>query len=105
MEKLYAYCSDPKMDTDVLTRYVELAGLKQQEIQLDDEERGHTVRMTLDYAEDVEFYRQLYKAISWAAPGRDVVRKALETGIWQVNWARHADHAANQAKFNEGINP
>ena len=103
MEKLYAYCSDPDMDTDVLTRYVELAGLKQQEIVLDDNERGHTVRMTLDYAEDVEFYRRLYKAIPWDAPGQDVVHKALETGIWEVNWARHADHAANQARFNDSI--
>lgn len=103
MEKLYAFCREPDRDTDVLTRYVDLAGLAQEEIRLDLDERGHTVRMTLDYAEDVEFYRQLYAAIPWSAPAKAVVRKALETGIWQVNWARHADHAANQARFNAAI--
>jgi spore coat polysaccharide biosynthesis protein SpsF (cytidylyltransferase family) len=103
MEKLYGYCNDADQDTDVLTRYVDLAGLVQEEVELADDERGHTVRMTLDYAEDVEFYRQLYTAIPWDAPGKEVVEKALETGIWEVNWARHADHAANQASFNDAI--
>jgi spore coat polysaccharide biosynthesis protein SpsF len=103
MEKLFAYCREPDRDTDVLTRYVDLAGLVQEEVRLDPDERGHTVRMTLDYAEDVEFYRRLYEVIPWSASGKDVVRKALETDIWKINWARHADHAANQARFNAKI--
>jgi spore coat polysaccharide biosynthesis protein SpsF len=103
VEALAAATTGPDQDTDVIDHFIERAGLTIGIVPLDEEERGKTVRLTLDYAEDAEFFRALYARVAWDAPGRDIVRTALADGIWQVNWARQQDYLDNQAKFTKRL--
>lgn len=99
LKRLYA-AAVSAVDTDVIRPFIEKAGLQVEEVALEEaDERGRTVRLTIDYSDDVEFYRQLYRAVRWDAPALKVVRTALDTGIWRVNWARQDDYLHNQRKF------
>lgn len=100
MEKLVAHASDPKTDTDVITAFVEKAGLVKEYLPaLADETAGHDLRLTIDYPEDVEFYRVLYAKVDYLAPGPDIVRAAQENGLQSINWHRHEEFLKNQEDF------
>lgn len=103
IEKLFAVAPDPATDTDVIDHFVAKAGLRSVAVDLRPEERGKTVRLTLDYPEDAAFFRALYKAVPWDATGREIVEAALKQGIWTINWSRQADYMNNQQRFNQKV--
>lgn len=94
---------DPETDTDVISRYIEAAGLVVEEIPLQADERGKDVRLTLDYPEDVEFFRRIYEVMPVDAPGPFIAAKALALNLTGINWHRQADFALNQKTFNEQV--
>ena len=101
--KMYALAPDPETDSDVIAEFIKKAGLKCEEIALKDNERGADVRLTLDYPEDAEFFRRLYEIVPLDTPGPDIVAAVLENGLNKINWHRNQEWAANQRRFNEGV--
>ena len=105
IEKLLLQAPDPKSDTDVITTFVKRAGLTQAVVPaLPDETEGHHVRLTVDYPEDVQFYRELYQRVSYLAPGPEVVRTAIKHHLQTINWHKHEAFLENQRTFNERVN-
>lgn len=103
LDKLYQTAPDPKQDTDVLDHFIAKAGLVTAELPLEAGERDRTVRLTLDYPEDAEFFRALYARLAWDAAGPEIVRVALDEGLWSINWARQQDYLNNQANFTKRL--
>lgn len=103
VEKMYSLVSDPEADTDVVSRYIRAVGLTSAEIPLNANERGLDVRLTLDYPEDVEFFRRIYKVMPIDASGSALAAKALELGLTEINWCRQADFLQNQQEFNKQV--
>ena len=91
-------------DTDIITRFVEKANLKIDYVTLEDFERDTKIRLTLDYEEDLEFFRALYNEIDILASGKTIIDflKKHENLI-RINIDRQKDFLENQRKFNEEI--
>ena len=104
IEKLKSVAPLESTDTDVITRYIEKANLKTSYVTLEKNETNKDFRLTLDYNEDLEFYRKLYSEIDALEEGQNIV-KFLENNksISQINIHRQKDFLNNQAKFNEKI--
>ncbi len=104
MDKLLKQAPDPTIDTDVITEFINRAGLVKSFVPAAADERGgHGLRLTIDYPEDVEFYRELYRRVDYLAPSPDIVQVALENDLRRINWHRHQEFLENQNKFNEGV--
>jgi spore coat polysaccharide biosynthesis protein SpsF (cytidylyltransferase family) len=60
--------------------------------------------LTLDYEEDLDFFKKLYQNVSVTATGTDIV-KFLEKNIIikEINYHKQKDFLNNQMKFNESI--
>jgi spore coat polysaccharide biosynthesis protein SpsF len=98
---LYKIASSSSLDTDIVTNYVDKADLKQKEIVLEDEERGQRLRLTLDYIEDLEFFRQLFRLVPWDAPASQIIETALANHLNKINWFRQEDYLSNQENVLE----
>jgi len=104
IEKLACLATEPKTDTDVIIRFVEKAGLIKSEIPAMEEEIiSHNVRLTVDYEEDVLFYRGLFKNIDYMATGPETVRAAISNHLEKINWHKHEEFLENQRIFNEKV--
>lgn len=104
INKLVDLANDPKTDTDVITRFVEKAGLVKSEIPaLKEEIIPHNVRLTVDYEEDVQFYRDLFKKVDYMASGPKTVHAAVSHGLDKINWHKHEEFLENQRMFNEQV--
>ncbi len=101
IEKLSLVASDPLIDTDVITEFIKKTNLVKACVQPQPRETiGHNVRLTIDYPEDLEFYRELYKRIDYLAPGPAIVRAALRHRLQKINWHKHEEFLENQQAFN-----
>jgi len=104
IEKLLTQASDPEMDTDVITEFINSAGLTKSYVStMPEETEGHNVRLTVDYPEDIEFYRALYGKVNYLAPSPKIVRVALMNNLQKINWHKQAQFLENQRKFNESV--
>ncbi len=104
IDKLAQLAMEPDTDTDVITRFVEKAGLVKSEIPaLKEEVIPHNVRLTVDYEEDVQFYRDLFKNVNYMAPGPETVQAAVAHGLDKINWHKHEEFLENQRVFNEQV--
>jgi spore coat polysaccharide biosynthesis protein SpsF (cytidylyltransferase family) len=104
INKLAALANDPKTDTDVITCFVEKAGLVKSEIPaLKEEIIPHNVRLTIDYEEDVKFYRELFKKVDYIATGPETVRAAVSYRLDKINWHKHEEFLENQRIYNEQV--
>lgn len=104
INKLYSLASSDLTNTDVITRYIELANLKVLHVLLKPYEQNKDVRLTLDYEEDLEFFRKLYENVDVVENGKNII-SFLEKNktVSQINFHRQKDFLTNQAKFNERI--
>ena len=104
VEKLLRQAFDPAIDTDVITEFINIAGLIKSYVPaMPEETMGHNLRLTVDYPEDVEFYRALYSRVDYLASAPEVVRVALENNLQKINWHKQAQFLENQRKFNESV--
>ena len=104
IEKLLQQAPDPATDTDVISEFINRAGLTRAWVPAAADERaGHDLRLTIDYPEDVAFYRELYRRVDYLAPGPEIVRAALENDLRRINWHRHQEFLDNQNRFNEMV--
>lgn len=104
ISKLYAIASSDETNTDVITRYVEKAKLHISYVTLKDYEHGKNIRLTLDYEEDLAFFRKLYEDIDILESGKNIIDYLNKhPSISQINFHKQNDFLKNQAKFNASI--
>ena len=104
IQRLFQEVPDPDTDTDVITEFVARARLPRTEVPAkSDETLGHGLRLTVDYPEDLDFYRALYQRVDYLDPSPAVVRTALKHNLRVINWHRHAEFLNNQAAFNQRV--
>ena len=102
--KLYNVVPSEEINTDVITRYIEKAALNISEIELKDYECNKNIRLTLDYEEDLAFFRKLYENIEILESGKGIVDYLdKNNSISEINFHRQKDFLKNQAKFNESV--
>lgn len=104
ISKMYQVVPNESIDTDVITRYIELANLNISYVKLENFEKNKNVRLTLDYNEDLEFFRKLYKNLDILENGKRII-DFLERNksISQINFHKQDDFLKNQEKFNAKI--
>lgn len=102
--KMLSVASDQNQNTDVITKFIEKGKLITEFVKLEDYERNEKIRLTLDYMEDLQFFKKLYEKIDILENGENVINFLLQNKeLIQINFHRQKDFLENQAKFNEGI--
>ena len=104
ISELFKVASQDDTNTDVIARYVEKAGLKVTYVTLQDYEQNKDIRLTLDYPEDLEFFRKLYSNLGILENGKQIV-EFLEKNkdVSEINFHRQRDFLQNQARFNANV--
>ena len=104
IEKLFTQAPYLQTDTDVITKFINSGGLTKSYVSVMPEEiKGHNVRLTVDYPEDIEFYRALYSKVNYLASAPEIVKVALSNNLQEINWHKQAQFLENQKKFNEKV--
>ncbi len=104
IDKLFSIASANEQNTDVITKYIELAELNSENVSLLSHEKNKDFRLTLDYEEDLEFFQKLYKNIGIDVSGEDIVEYLSKNKmVSSINFHRQKEFLLNQAKFNEMV--
>ena len=104
IDKLYSIAKSEEINTDVITKFIEKTNLTSSLIQLENFEKNENVRFTLDYEEDLEFFRRLYKGIGVESNGKEILEYLeFNKDLIQINFHRQKEFLENQAKFNATI--
>ncbi len=104
ISKMYRFANDFELNTDVITRFIEKANLTKEYVSITKNERNEKIRLTLDYEEDLEFFRKLYEKIDILSDGKTIVEYLSNNpDLLKINFHRQKDFLANQAKFNDSI--
>ena len=104
IKKLFSIAAENDKNTDVITKYIELAELKSEYVSLLRHEKNKNFRLTLDYKEDLEFFQKLYKNIDVNSNGEKIVNYLSQNKfITVINFHKQKEFLQNQAKFNEMV--
>ncbi len=104
ISKLFSVVPDDDSNTDVIIRYIEKAKLSVTYVMLKDYEKNKNMRLTLDYEEDVEFFRKLYENINITETGKFIINFLEHNkSISEINFHKQKDFLNNQAKFNANV--
>jgi len=104
MDKLFSVAKDEGLNTDIITKFIEKGKLKIQTLVPKDSEINNNVRLTLDYEEDLKFFRKIYEKFDVLTPTSNIVEFLLKNPeIANINFGRQKDFLNNQARFNEKI--
>lgn len=104
IKKLYELVNSDTANTDVPTKFMELAHLKTSYVDLESHESNREIRLTLDYKDDLDFFRKLYENVEVAANGEEIINFLDKNkNISKINFHRQKDYLENQKKFNEKI--
>ena len=104
ISKIYNTAPDDNINTDVIIRYIEKAGIKVSEIELNDYECNKNIRLTLDYEDDLNFFRKLYDGVDILEGGKGIIDYLEKNkSISEINFHRQKDFLNNQAKFNQSV--
>jgi spore coat polysaccharide biosynthesis protein SpsF len=91
-------------DTDVITEFVNISGIKKGYIKLEDWEKDKQLRLTLDYEEDLEMFKTTFLKMDYLAEGKKVVDFYFNNpSISNINLFRQQDFLDNKQKFNQEI--
>ena len=104
VEKLYSVANLEETNTDVITKFIEKAKIKTDFITLADFEKNDSVRFTLDYKEDLEFFTRLYDGVDILSSGKEILEYIdSHKELKNINFHRQKEYLENQAKFNASI--
>ena len=102
--KLYNIAKSEDIDTDVNHKFIQLANLNTSFIDLNENECNKEIRLTLDYEEDLNFFKKLYENISITATGNEIVNFLNNNiSIKKINYHKQKDFLDNQKRFNESV--
>ena len=84
--------------------FMQIADLNKEYVSLSEFEKNKDIRLTLDYEDDLQFFRKLYQNIGILMTGNEII-SFLEKNenIIKINFNRQKDYLANQAEFNKMI--
>lgn len=102
--KLYDVAQSTETNTDVITKFIEKANLKVDYVSTMKFECNEKIRLTLDYEEDLKFFRELYAKLDVLTSSEKIIeylRKHPE--LSEINYQRQQDYLNNQARFNAKI--
>tara|TARA_B110001450_G_C17597538_1_gene471482 strand:+ start:275 stop:1036 length:762 start_codon:yes stop_codon:yes gene_type:complete len=104
IEKLYSTAKDYSTNTDVIDIFLQRANLKFLKIHPTNKEEFYdNIRLTIDYPEDLNFYREVYKGISYLETSVKIIKFIKDNNFAKINWFRNSDFKQNQKNFNEKI--
>ena len=104
IEKLFNMVQNENIDTDVITKFLEKANLKSKHIELQEHEKNKAVRLTLDYTEDLEFFRKMYQELDTTTSSKNIIKYLNEhKTLPLINFHKQKDFLENQKKFNMGV--
>lgn len=104
IKKLSLTAKNKKTDTDVIHNFLKKAKLKYSKIFPNKiNEIKSNIRLTVDYPEDVSFYKELYKRISYLENSSKIVSIVKKFKLKKINWFREKDYKINQQNFNKSI--
>ncbi len=97
IKKLYDIAPLDSLDTDVFTHLLKKANLIVQFVQLHEYERNKPIRLTLDYEEDLEFFKKLYSVLDIQSSGTKIL-SYIETNkdLAQINYHKQKDFLQNK---------
>ena len=104
ISKLFKTAKSNDTNTDVPSMFMNIANLNKEYVSLSEFEKNKNIRLTLDYEDDLQFFRKLYQNIGILGTGNDIV-SFLEKNedIININFDRQKDYLENQAEFNRKI--
>jgi spore coat polysaccharide biosynthesis protein SpsF len=104
MEKLAAVAPAAGQNVDVIVEYIKKAGLTEALVPLKEHECGRNFRLTLDYEEDLEMFRALYRGVKPDASGEEISRYLdNHPEVVNINLHRQAMFLENQARANQMV--
>ena len=104
LKKIYEIVPDELTNTDVITRFIEKSKITTENIVLDSSEQNKNIRLTLDYQEDLLFFRKLYQDLDILESGKNIVAYLEKNSdIPLINFKKQQDFLNNQTKFNESV--
>jgi len=104
ISKIYKIVQNENTNTDVITLFIEKANLTKSSIELNKIECNQNIRLTLDYDEDLQFFRKLYSHLDTLENGSNIVNfLSKNKEIVQINFNKQKDFLTNQSKFNEDM--
>ena len=105
IQKLYLTAKNSKTDTDVIDVFLRRAKLNFLKIKPRvKEEYNHDIRLTVDYLEDLNFYKEIYKKISYLESSSKIIKFIKKNNLAKINWYRNNDFKINQINFNKKLN-
>jgi spore coat polysaccharide biosynthesis protein SpsF len=104
IDKLAKIANDPHLDTDVITQFISAVCLNIEYVKIESHEGGYPFRLTLDYSEDLEFFRKVFGELPVCSTTQDITKFLINNpDLIKINAHRHKDYLNNQKQFNEKI--
>ena len=104
LDKLVLIANQPQQDTDVITQFISAAGLNIEYVKIETHERGHPFRLTLDYPEDLAFFRKVFQKLPICATTQEATTFLINNlDLVEINAHRHQDYLNKQKQFNDKI--
>ena len=104
IKKLYDVVPYEKTNTDIITKFIKKSNLKTGYLECSEYEKNEQIRLTLDYKEDLEFFKKLYSLTDIKTPTRKIIEFLIENpDVAKINYHRQKDFVLNQERFNNAI--
>ena len=101
---MFKIATNTQTNTDIITSYIEKADLQTNFVSLENYERNQNIRMTLDYKEDLLFFRKLYERNNIIENTKNIVDFLIDNeNIVKINFHRQKDFLTNKEKFQDGL--
>lgn len=97
IEELYSFVSDESEDTDVFTHLFKKINAKVSFAELSEKEINEKIRLTIDYKEDLEFFRKLYDRFSITERSSTIIEYLIQNpSLTKINYFREKDYLDNK---------
>jgi len=99
IQKLYEVVPEDDKDTDLFMHYFEMVNLNTSYVNLKKHEKNKKIRLTLDYNEDLEFFRKIYETMNVTENSSEIINFLEKNkSIIKMNYHRQKDFLANKEK-------
>ena len=101
IKKLFSLVPDEKINTDVvITKLLQKTDVNVSYLDVESYAKNKKIRLTLDYPEDLDFFKELFKNIDILSPGKTIIDFCLKNkSIMKINFHKHKDYLENQKKI------
>ena len=104
IKKLFSIVKDQNIDTDIIVKFIEKSKLKIGYLEYSEFEMNKEIRLTLDYQEDLEFFKKLYSVNNITMPTIDIIRFLVDNpDVAKINFHKQSDFLKNQERFNNSV--